>query len=296
MKILVTGASGLIGSQLCKQLMIEGHYVIGIDNMSRSSTIPDCSKFIKLDISEGISIDYDVDIIYHLAAINGTSNFYNRPNDVISNNTRCDLSVFEYAKKCKDLKKMIYASSSEIKSHTHICKEDNYVEIDDISNPRWSYKISKMLSENYLHNSNIPWVIIRYFNVYGSESKEGHIVFDQIENHKNGVYQVIGSEETRCYTYVSDAVDATIKCIDKCHVKETINIGSKEELTSLEVAKIIGNYLNCNRIDYTIIEGRKGSTKRRVPDLTNLLRYYPNYSPIKFKEGILKVIENEQQK
>lgn len=293
MNILVTGASGLIGSELCKQLSDLGHCVISVDNMYRGKVFPKSYIFLKEDISKEITIlPNNIEVIYHLAAINGTTNFYDKPNKVITNNTRVDLNVFEFAKKCPNLKKFIYASSSEIMSHQHFCSENNKVEIDDISNPRWSYKISKMVGENYLHNSDLPWTIIRYFNVYGEETKTGHIVSDQIEKHKNGVYEVVGPEETRCYTYVRDAVDATIVCVENCADKETINIGSQEELTSLEVSKIIGRCLGYNDLEYKLIDGRWGSTKRRVPDLEKLLKYYPNYSPIKFEEGMQKVIES----
>jgi UDP-glucose 4-epimerase len=286
MKVLVTGAAGLIGSELCRQLKQSNFYVVGIDNMFRSTKIPDCNEFIECDISKNIIIDEDFEIIFHFAAINGTANFYEMPNKVISNNTRVDLNIFEFSKKCKNLKKFIYASSSEMMSHVNICDESNKVEIDDISNPRWSYKISKMLGENYLHNSNIPWIIIRYFNVYGKETKSGHVVFDQMEKHRNGIYEVIGPNETRCYTYIKDAVDATLVVLNKCKLGEIINIGTNEELSSLDVCKIIANSLGIHNPNYKFIDGRIGSTKRRVPNISTLLNYYPKYSPISFVQGI----------
>jgi UDP-glucose 4-epimerase len=174
-------------------------------------------------------------------------------------------------------------------SHTDICKENNTIEVDDISNPRWSYKISKMIGENYLHNSNLPWVIIRYFNVYGSETKSGHIVFDQMQKHKNGLYEVIGPNETRCYTYIEDAIDATIVVTNKCGLRETINIGTTEELSSLEVCKIIARSLGITNPNYSYIDGRIGSAKRRIPDISTLIKYYPEYSPISFSEGITRL-------
>jgi len=293
MNILVTGAAGLIGSELCRQLNEQGHHVSAIDNLSRGNVIPE-GYFIEDDITKSNKLPFyheKIDIIYHLAAINGTTNFYERPNEVLSNNTRVDLNVFEFAKRCPNLKKFVYASSSEMMSHSDFCLESPTVKIDDISNPRWSYKISKMVGENYLHNSSLPWVIIRYFNVYGTETQKGHIVYDQIENHKKGTYKVIGPEETRCYTYVEDAIDATIHCVSKCNLKETINIGSNEELTSLEVSNIIGSALGFYAINYELVEGRKGSAKRRVPNISKLLEYYPEYSPIKLREGIRRVIK-----
>ena len=82
---------------------------------------------------------------------------------------------------------------------------------------------------------------------------------------------------------VEDAIDATIHCVSKCNLKETINIGSNEELTSLEVSNIIGSALGFYAINYELVEGRKGSAKRRVPNISKLLEYYPEYSPIKLQ-------------
>jgi nucleoside-diphosphate-sugar epimerase len=293
MKILVTGACGLIGYELCNQLTKRGHQVWAIDDMSRGEKIPNCFFFLKQDLKDNSFIEKikdDIDLIFHFAAINGTSNFYERPNDVISNNIRIDLNVFEYAKTCKNLKKIFYSSSSELLSHNEICLETNDIIIEDISNPRWSYKISKIASENYLHNSSLPWSIIRYFNVYGKESKKGHFVFDQIEKHKKGIYEVIGAEETRCYIHVSDAVDATVNIIDEIKEKEIINIGSTEEMTSLDAVKIIGDLMG-KRPDYKLLKSLKGSAKKRKPDISKLLSYYPEYNPRRFKEGIRDILK-----
>jgi len=300
MNILVTGAAGLIGSELCRQLKYDNHKVFAVDNMSRANKIPECDEFYCKDLSKSLqflnSIKDDIEIIYHLSAINGTSNFYERPNEVLSNNIQSDLNVFEFSKECKNLKKILYASSSEVMSHKDFCEESKSLVIDDISNPRYSYKIAKIVSENYLHNSNLPWLIIRYFNVYGSETKSGHFVYDQIQNHKNNIFKIIGSNETRCYTYVQDAVNATIKITDQCPPQNIINIGSLEELTSLEATKTIANSMGYSFIDYQLLPGLKGSPVKRKPDLTKLQEYYPEYSPITFKEGIIKLLNNEKSK
>jgi nucleoside-diphosphate-sugar epimerase len=268
--------------------------------MSRSNKVPECHEFYCKDLRDSLEflepIQESIEIIYHLSAINGTSNFYERPNEVLSNNIRSDLNLFEFSENCKNLKKILYASSSEVMSHTDFCQESNSLVIDDVSNPRYSYKISKIASENYLHNCNLPWVIVRYFNVYGSETKSGHFVYDQIQNHNNRIFKIIGSNETRCYTYVQDAVDATIRISNNCLTQEVVNIGSSEELSSLEATRIIAESMKYSFIDYELLQGLEGSPQKRKPDLTKLLKYYPEYSPIKFQEGIEKVLNYEKSK
>ena len=79
MNILVTGAAGLIGSELCRQLKHDNHTVFAVDNMSRATKIPECDEFYCRDLSKSLeflsSIQDNIEIIYHLSAINGTLNF-----------------------------------------------------------------------------------------------------------------------------------------------------------------------------------------------------------------------------
>ena len=116
-KVLVTGASGLLGTEFCRQLKSAGHEVWALDNHSRSSSIPPCDQFIGADLQIAMvyeSLPKDFDYIYHYGAINGTTNFYKMPNKVLANNFVCDLNIFKFAAECTNLKRLVYASSSEI--------------------------------------------------------------------------------------------------------------------------------------------------------------------------------------
>ena len=192
MKILVTGASGLLGTEICRQLKtVAGNEVWAIDNHSRSSTIPPCDQFLAIDLNNKTAIaqlPQDFDYIYHYGAINGTKNFYERPNQVLANNFVCDLNMFEYAGEIANLKNIVYASSSEIVSDDPVSPVPEHLDIAirDIHNARWSYRLAKVCSENYLANSRLPYVMLRYFNVYGENSKVGHFLADQIAKIKEG--------------------------------------------------------------------------------------------------------------
>jgi nucleoside-diphosphate-sugar epimerase len=166
MKILVTGASGLLGTEICRQLKAEdGNEVWAVDNHSRSTTVPDCDKFLELDLTNGANFEQlpkDFDYIYHYAAINGTKNFYERPNQVMWTNMCTDFNMFEFATLCgKNLQRFVYASSSEVVSddpQTPV-KENADIAIKNIHNARWSYRLPKICSENFLANSSIPYVM-----------------------------------------------------------------------------------------------------------------------------------------
>ena len=101
---------------------------------------------------------------------------------------RVDLNVFEFAKRCPNLK-FVY----QVLKMSAFCQKANQLRLTTYR-PRWSYKLSKMVGENYLHNSDIPWVIVRYFSIWIRVEAWSHI-HDQIENHKDCVFRVIGPSE-----------------------------------------------------------------------------------------------------
>lgn len=295
MKILVTGASGLLGTEICRQLKLNSkNEVWAVDNHSRSTTIPPCDKFLELDLLQAESfaqIPLDFDYIYHYGAINGTKNFYERPNQVLLNNFVCDINVFEHASLCTKLTRLVYASSSEIVSDDPVSPvpEHTDIKINNIHNARWSYRLAKITSENFLANSKLPYVMLRYFNVYGDNSKAGHFLADQIAKIKSNVFEIIGPEETRSFCHVEDAIAASIYCAE--HVdRELINIGNDREITISEAAGVIANALGHSNPTWITSPGRAGSTSTRRPDISKLKSIWGDYSPMTFEEGIAKIL------
>jgi len=298
MKILVTGASGLLGTEICRQLkQQEGLEVWAVDNHSRSTTVPPCDKFLELNLTDGENFEQlpkDFDYIYHYAAINGTKNFYERPNQVMWTNMCTDFNMFEFAMLCgKNLKKFVYASSSEVVSddpETPV-KENTDITIKNIHNARWSYRLPKICSENFLANSVIPYVMCRYFNVYGDNSKAGHFLADQIAKIKSGIFEVIGPDETRSFCHVEDAVRATIH-MSRAVENELINIGNDREITIMEAAKTIAGAMGHTDPAWTTTPGKAGSTPNRRPDISKLRSVLTDYCPKTFEQGVKEIVDN----
>jgi len=297
MKILVTGASGLLGTEICRQLKQDSrNEVWAIDNHSRSSTIPPCDKFLNLDLTQGSSfaeLPTDFDYIYHYGAINGTKNFYERPNQVLLNNFVCDLNMFEQAGLCKNLKKLVYASSSEVVSDDPVSPvpEHTDIVINNIHNARWSYRLAKVCSENFLANSALPWVMFRYFNVYGDNSKAGHFLADQITKIRAGVFECVGPEETRSFCHVEDAISASIYCA-QTQSRELINIGNDREITIMSAAEIIAQALGHVNPVWITTAGKSGSTANRRPNISKLRGIMPDYKPRSFEDGVHVIVQN----
>ena len=288
-KVLVTGACGLIGTELCKQLSKEGHVVFAVDSGFRFNKSPSCNTFIQVPIQEYVSTQPNqFDYIFHMGNINGTKYFYDIPNRLIENNIEADLAVFDYVKQNNNCK-LIYASSSEIIADTKNfpTNEEKNLTLTNLHNPRWSYRLGKMIGENYLVNSNINYLILRFFNVFSEHSGKGHFIRDIVDKLHNKNFDLIGADETRCFCYVQDAVDAMLKIKDV--QKEVVNIGSDEEIKILDAANIIARSINIKNVKWNIIKGLSGSAKRRKPDLTKLRKLYPEFTPMLF-EDVLSTI------
>jgi len=290
MKVLVTGASGLLGVELCQQLSAAGHEVWAVDDQSRGKVMPQCNHWLRLDLSDRDSytqLPRDFEYIYHYAAINGTSNFYQRPLAVLGNNFSTDLLMFKFAAENHSLVKLVYAGSSEVVVGDPVSPvpEVTDISIENIHNPRWSYRLAKICAENYLVNSELPWVIIRHFNAYGSNSKAGHFVSDQIEKMRAGVFEIIGPEETRSFCYVRDAMAATICCAERT-CREVINVGTDQETLIMDAANIIAAELGFSDPAWVLVPGLPGSTPTRRPDITRLREIMPEFDPLSFAQGI----------
>ena len=293
-KILVTGASGLLGTEFCRQLKEAGNIVYAVDNHSRSTTIPPCDEWFRIDLNSVDDINQlptDFDYIYHYGAINGTTNFYKMPNKVLENNFVCDLNIFNFARKCTNLKRLVYASSSEIVADdpTSPVPENADVFIKDIHNARWSYRLAKITSENYLANSDLPYVMIRYFNVYGENSKKGHFLGDQIDKIRNGIFSVIGGQETRSFCYVSDAIAASIFVAENAN-RELVNVGNDREISIGDAVQVIAKVMGHPNAVFEQLPSMPGSVANRRPDISKLRAIMPNYNPLSFEEGIRKIL------
>ena len=285
-KVLVTGAAGLIGRELCKQLKDRFH-VVGVDNNFRYEHYePDCDEYVSESIPFYLSnTDNDFDYVFHMGNINGTKYFYEIPNQLAENNTICDFAVFDFVKDNPDCK-LIYASTSEVVagSEEFPTPELTDITIKDIHNPRWSYRLPKILGENFLMNSDLNFLIIRFFNAFGADSGSGHFVRDILDKIERGDHTLIGADETRSFCRVEDSVDAIVN-IFKLASQQVVNIGSDEEITVLEAANIIAAHKN-KSIEWQYVPGKQGSVKRRRPDITLLRKYYPQFNPKPFSEGI----------
>lgn len=292
-RVLVTGAAGFLGFHLARLLAHRDDYqVICVDNFIRSERdaafdaligLPNVA-FIEGDLTQdGVvsKLPLDVDYVYHLAAMNGTQNFYERPMDVIRCCTLPTLFLAEHYGRGANLKRFIYAGTSESYASTVTrfdwpvpTAEDVPLGIDGVTNPRWSYAASKMHGEIVTAQAgrtfNMPYSIVRYHNAYGPRMGDRHVIPDFYARAREGCFELFGYEDTRTFLYVDDAVRGTAligetqSCTD-----QIVNLGGTGEITMLDLAKKMMAVRGLTG-EIALHPSPAGSVKRRAPDVSRL--------------------------
>jgi nucleoside-diphosphate-sugar epimerase len=238
---LVTGAAGFIASHLCRRLLKEGVFVIGVDSFNDSyprwikekniqDLLPEKDfEFIAEDL-ENLDLKKlfsRAECIFHLAAQAGVRTSWGQNFEVyIKNNIQTTQKLLEVAKEIP-LKKFIYASSSSVYG---FCPDLPMSETSPL-NPLSPYGVTKLAAEQlcflYFKNYGIPTVSLRLFTVYGPGQRPD-MAFHQFFKALNAEKEITvygDGKQTRDFTYIDDIIDAHIASLEKAKIGEVYNIG-----------------------------------------------------------------------
>lgn len=315
--VLVTGAGGFLGNYFVGVLqhLNRRHFdkpvrIIALDNfitgVSKSPffDLDDPNlEFIRHDVMQPFETKHRLDYIMHAAGIASPVFYAKYPLETITTSVDGLKNMLELARE-KGVKGFLYFSSSEIYGDPHpefIPTPEHYRGYVSSTGLRACYDESKRLGETiatiYHRLYGMPVTIVRPFNVYGPGMK----VDDQrvlpnflnaalsgrpIEIHNRG-------EQTRTFSYVTDAVNGFFRVLLRGRSGEAYNIGSDhEEISMLDLArrveKVHGEPLDIRLADYP--EGYPvGDPNRRCPDLTKA-RTELDYRPeVTVDEGLPKM-------
>ncbi len=319
MNYLVTGACGFIGSALVKKLVSENHFVRCFDDFSRGSANRLQSILNDIDIIQGDIRDADavskatkgMDCVIHLAYINGTRFFYEKPELILEVALKGITNVIDACIR-HNVSQLFYASSSEVYQSPKCIPTNESAEliIPDVLNPRYSYGGGKAISElmviNYGRNYFDKAVIFRPHNVYGENMGWEHVIPELIKkictlkysdsiSPKQLTMQGDGSE-TRAFIYIDDFTEALNILLNKAQHMNVYHIGNPDERSIKSITSKILKALDC---DYAIVPGalQQGSTLRRCPDISKIsaLGFTPQCHINDYLPQVAKWYENALQ-
>lgn len=302
-KILVTGGAGFIGSNLCKRLLEQGHYVICLDNFFTGSydnvkefiDNPNF-KLIEHDVIE--PYDFEVDQIYNLACPASPPNYQLNPVKTVETSVLGITNALKLAQKYNA--RILQASTSEVYGDplVHPQVESYWGNVNPIG-LRSCYDEGKRCAETltvcYHKQYNVDIRIIRIFNTYGvnMEKNDGRVVSNFIVQALSGDDITIYGDgtQTRSFCYVNDTVECIIRMMNNQKgFIGPVNIGNPEEYTISELAKMIIELTGSNsKIVYKPLPS--DDPTRRKPDIT-LAKEHLDWEPtINVQNGLVKTIE-----
>lgn len=298
MNVLVTGGRGFIGARLIAALLDDGHAVRSLDDGSRGGAeLPAAVEAIDGDVRDGAVVCAAVrgcDAVVHLAAVQGTGNFYEIPDVVLDVNLRGVLNVAD-ACAAERIGRLVFSSSSEVYGlpTEFPTPETAPLVVPDPTNPRWSYGVSKIAGElvvvNAARRHGFEHTILRYHNVYGPGMGWDHVIPQFIQRLVRGEEFTIqgDGEQRRSFCYVDDAIAPTVAALTRPAAANGIfNIGNpaaehsiNELATSL--AKVSGHTIEPRHIPF---EGE--GTRRRLPDVSRAERALGLLPRVSLEEGL----------
>jgi UDP-glucose 4-epimerase len=307
-RVVVTGGGGFIGAYLVKRLVHDGWDVVVVDSMVRG----DASRFAEVasdvelftcDVRDQEALEKafkGAEVVMHLAAINGTENFYTQPELVLDVGLRGALAVTN-AGIAVGVPDLVVASTAEVYQTPAVIPtpEDIPLMLPDSINPRYSYGGSKIVSEliafNYGRDHYRQVQVFRPHNVFGPNMGWKHVEPQFImralaaQEAGDSTFPIQGDgTETRSFCYVDDIVEGILVMYEKGGHREIYHIGSDEEITIRDLAARIGKIVG---IDLDIRPGalQQGGTKRRCPDISKLRAL--GWSPVvELDEGLERTV------
>jgi nucleoside-diphosphate-sugar epimerase len=306
MKCLVTGAAGFIGSHLCERLITLGHQVIGIDCFtnfySRSYKEQNIRqlkqmtnfRFIEADL---LALNLEnlldgVDYLFHQAAQAGVRPSWGKSFEIYTQlNILTTQKLLETAKN-SNLKRLVYASSSSV----YGAVEQMPMREDCALHPLSPYGVTKLAAEQlcylYWRNFGVPVVSLRYFTVYGPRQRPDMAFHKFISAVLSGRPIAIygDGEQTRDFTFISDAVEANILCLNNGSAGEVYNIGGGTRITINKVldmlCELTGMPVNP---EYQAVQ--KGDMQHTYADVSKAQRELGFSSEIGIEEGLKREID-----
>lgn len=302
MHVLLTGAAGFLGSHLSERLVLEGHHVIGLDDLSTGSlknleNLRNNSNFtfIEHDVREPISLE--VDAILNFACPASPVHYQADPVRTIETNFLGIINLLHLARNTGA--KILQASTSEVYGDpTESPQKETYWGNVNPIGIRSCYDEGKRAAEtlcfDYKRQYGVDARVIRIFNTYGPNMAigDGRVVSNFIVQALRGEDITIYGDgsQTRSFCYVTDLVDGIYRMLTHPELQNSpINLGNPHEFSMLELAKIVIEQTN-SKSKIVFLDLPQDDPKQRKPDIS-LAKLVLNWEPsIELSAGVQKTI------
>jgi len=304
-KVLITGGLGFIGHNLVKELLKYKCKIILIDDGSNGNenilkdelNKIEFHKFSVTEIDKLYPLLYDVNYVFHLACVQ-ISRSSSEPLYDLEVNAGSTLKILEYYRKNKSakLERFLYTSTASVygTANSLPIKESDPVNI--LSH----YAASKFLAENYVNIYNllydIPTTVVRYSNVYGFGQSPlnpycgviGKFIHNVLTNQT--LYIFGDGEQTRDYTFISDAIKATIlAAVHPRSYGDIFNIGTSVETSVNNIIEIIKQFYPNLKVK-NLPERDIDNVRRRSVDISKIHKRLGWLPEVNIKSGIEQTI------
>lgn len=288
MIVLVTGASGYIGGQTCKELMYNGHIVLAVDrNIPRHKYFTEFFQADYFNVSD--AFENKIDAVIHIAATSLVGPSVTDPKEYYSNNVAGTMHLMNACVK-HGIKNFVFASSAACYGEP----EGGVCSIADGNTPMnpygWSKRMTEVMLNSYATAYGLNSVSLRFFNVAGADSdcymgqekQATHLIARAMESALSGKeFTLYGNDfDTpdgtciRDYVHVEDiatGVTASLKLLDTNTGAYVFNLGSGAGSSNLEIINAINNNTPLT-VNYTVGDRRDGDPAKLVADLTDTVK------------------------
>jgi UDP-glucose 4-epimerase len=293
MNVLITGGGGFIGSHLAEAHLQRGDEVWAVDtamNLKVRHLLPNPRfHYVKASVLDEGAMEAFVlrcSLVYHLAAVVGVEHYVDDPFNVLNVNILGTLNLLRLAH--RHSKRLVFSSTSEVYGRNPKVpwKEEDDRVLGATTTDRWCYSTSKAAGEHYCwayRRMGLEVSIVRFFNIYGPRLDKidmGRVITIFMGQILRGdALTLIGDgRQTRCFTYVDDAVRGTMAAGLKPEaVGGVFNVGDDRETTVLELARTMLEIAGRDPdegirfVRQEEVYGPKyEDIPRRVPDITRL--------------------------
>jgi UDP-glucuronate 4-epimerase len=253
-RVVVTGAAGFIGSHLVERLLSLGHDVVGIDsftdyyaraakekNIAAARSNPRFT-FATADLAQddlGPVLE-GAEVVYHLAGRPGVRAALMQFDQYWRENVVATQRLLEAVKGMR-LKSLVYAGSSSVYGDAEVFPTAETA----VPAPLSPYGVTKLAGEHlayvYWKTYRVPAIRLRYFSVYGPRMRPDLMLTRAMQAmHEGRVFDVYGDgEQTREFTYVSDAVEGTIRSAERGAPGDLYNLGGGSSVTVNHVLDLL---------------------------------------------------------